>query len=460
MFETLNQLSPLDGRYAPKTAELRPFFSESALMRYRLQSEIRWLSALANEETISELSNFSNEQQQFLQAIFANFDDVSAKAIKSIEATTNHDVKAVEYFLKTQCEKQSDFESALPFIHFAATSEDINNVAYALMCKGANETVIVPALQTILSNLKSIASNAKSIPMLSRTHGQAATPTTLGKEIAVFFGRLEPYITKLQQFKFSAKFAGASGNLNAHCVAYPNTNWTSLTQQFIESMNLTFNQSVTQIEPHDNLCEYLLILSQINTILIDFSRDIWSYISLDYFKLNSVAGEVGSSTMPHKVNPIDFENAEGNLGLSNALIYHLAQKLPVSRMQRDLSDSTVLRNIGVCLGYHTLSIQSLSKGISKLEANEAALNADLEKNYAVLTEAIQTLLRKNGDTQAYEKLKDLSRGKEIDANLLNEFISKLDIDANDKARLLALAPATYIGLSTQITDTILNSKTK
>lgn len=444
-------LTPLDGRYGGKTAELRPIFSEFGLIKYRCLVEVRWLQALAQEPNIAEVPAFSDSAVAALEDIIQNFSVADAEVVKSIEATTNHDVKAVEYFLKQRCESVPELHKVSEFLHFACTSEDINNLSYALMLLDARDQVVVPTFKTVIDAISQLASDYAEIPMLARTHGQPASPTTLGKEMRNVVARLEGQLRRIEQVDVLGKINGATGNYNAHTVAYPEVDWEHFSNRFVVSLGLTWNPLTTQIEPHDYMAEMFHAVMRFNTILLDFDRDIWSYISIGYFKQKVVAGEVGSSTMPHKVNPIDFENSEGNLGLANAVFDHLANKLPISRWQRDLTDSTVLRNIGVGFGYTVLACSATLKGIGKLAVNEAALRADLEQNWAVLGEAIQTVMRRYDIPEPYEKLKALTRGKDgIDQAALVEFIAKLDVPQSVKDELSKLTPASYIGLAAKL----------
>jgi adenylosuccinate lyase len=444
-FSALTALSPTDGRYADKTKALRPWFSEYGLIYHRVLVEIRWLQLLAALPQITEVPALSAQANEFLEAILTNFTQEDALRVKAIERTTNHDVKAVEYYLKEKIAGQAELEAISEFIHFACTSEDINNLSYALMLQGGMQQVILPELDKIIQAIRQLAHDYASMPMLSRTHGQPASPTTLGKEMANVAYRLQRQYTQIQAAQYLGKINGAVGNYNAHLSAYPDVDWQNTAQQFVESLGLTWNPYTIQIEPHDYIAELFDALVRFNTILIDFSRDVWGYISLGHFKQKVIAGEVGSSTMPHKVNPIDFENAEGNLGIANALMTHLAQKLPISRWQRDLTDSTVLRTLGVGLGHALIAYQSALKGISKLEVNQASLAADLEANWEVLAEPIQTVMRRYGIEQPYEKLKALTRGQRITPERLREFVNGLAIPAEAKAQLLAMTPANYIG---------------
>ncbi|PID49718.1 MAG: adenylosuccinate lyase [Proteobacteria bacterium] len=441
----LTAISPVDGRYASKTAALRPWFSEYSLIYHRVLVEIRWLQWLAAQESIAEVPDFSAEAHTFLEQILTDFNEQEALHVKTIERTTNHDVKAVEYFLKEKIAQQPELNAVSEFIHFACTSEDINNLSYALMLKGGIEQVIQPAMQAIIQAIAQLARQYAKQPLLSRTHGQAASPTTLGKEMANVAYRLQRQFKQLQASAYLGKINGAVGNYNAHLSAYPEIDWQTLAEQFVHRLGLDWNPYTTQIEPHDYIAEVFDATARFNTILIDFSRDIWGYISLGHFKQKVIAGEVGSSTMPHKVNPIDFENAEGNLGIANALLTHLSQKLPISRWQRDLTDSTVLRNLGVGLGHSLIAYESIRKGISKLEANPDNMLQDLAANQEVLAEPIQTVMRRHGIEKPYEKLKELTRGQRITAERLHAFIATLDIPETAKAELQKLTPATYLG---------------
>ncbi len=448
--QALTAVSPVDGRYADKTAALRGLLSEYALIRQRHHIEVRWLQALAAEPGLPELAPFDAASQQFLQALLDDFKLADAEAIKAIERRTNHDVKAVEYHLKAQLAAHKPLAAATEFIHFACTSEDINNLAYALMLSATRAQLIQPALQQLEQQLASMAQDYAALPMLSRTHGQTASPTTLGKEIANVVQRLRRQRRTLQAIPISGKINGAVGNYNAHVIACPDIDWLRLSQQFVEALGLDWNPYTTQIEPHDWIAEYADALSRINTILIDLSRDIWGYISLGYFRQQLVADEVGSSTMPHKVNPIDFENAEGNLGLANAMLGHLSAKLPMSRWQRDLTDSTVLRSLGSAIGHCSIGWQSLHKGLGKLAVNQTAIERDLQQSWEVLAEAVQTVMRRHGLPEPYEQLKQLTRGQGITEASLRDFISKLDLPDADKERLLALTPTSYTGLAEQL----------
>jgi len=445
----LTAISPIDGRYADKVDALRPIFSEYGLIRFRVQVEVHWLQALANQAEILEVSPFSESANALLNAIVRDFSQDDAQRIKNIEKTTNHDVKAVEYFLKEKITGHAELEKVSEFIHFACTSEDINNLSYALMLKAGRE-VIMGQIQSCIDALHQLAHDTAAQPMLSRTHGQSATPTTVGKEIANTVARLTRQKNQLERVELLGKINGAVGNYNAHAVAYPEVDWADFAARFVTSLGLTFNPYTIQIEPHDYIAEFFHTLSRFNTILLDFDRDMWGYISLGYFKQRTIAGEVGSSTMPHKVNPIDFENSEGNLGLANALFGFLAEKLPVSRWQRDLTDSTVLRNIGVGVAHTVIAIQATLKGVSKLELNVEALEADLNANWEVLAEPIQTVMRRYGVEKPYEKLKELTRGHRITHEQLQQFIETLDIPAQAKVELSALTPRTYIGYAEKL----------
>ena len=443
---SLTALSPLDGRYQSKTAALRPLFSEYGLIRHRVLVEIRWLIALGEHKKIREVPAFSAATQKQLNGIISDFSEADARRVKEIEATTNHDVKAIEYFLKEKTQGNKEIARCTEFIHFACTSEDINNLAYALMLKQSRDEVLLPRMDKLIAAVTDLASRHAEQPMLARTHGQPASPTTLGKEMANFAYRLRRARRQVADVPILGKINGAVGNYNAHLAAYPEVDWPAFARSFVEKLGLEWNPYTTQIEPHDYIAELLDAAARFNTILIDFNRDVWGYISLAYFKQKVVKGEVGSSTMPHKVNPIDFENSEGNLGLANTLFRHLAEKLPVSRFQRDLTDSTVLRNLGVAFGYMLLACDSCLKGIGKLEVNTERLRQDLDQNWEVLAEAVQTVMRRHGVEQAYEKLKDLTRGKGgITRESMQAFIRTLEIPNDAKKRLLVLTPDTYTG---------------
>ena len=441
----LTAISPIDGRYADKTAELRTIFSEFGYMRYRIKVEIDWLQALAARKDISEVPALSTQSGQFLDTIVDNFSEDDVRRIKEIETTTNHDVKAVEYFLKEKIKDNPGFMKLSEFFHFACTSEDINNLCHAMMLKDARTLIILPVLDKIISAITKLAHDYASVAMLSRTHGQIATPTTLGKEMAIFVHRLRLQYQHLKDVKLLGKFNGAVGNYNAHLAAYPDIDWPAISRQFVERLGLAWNPHTTQIESHDYMAEYFHVLSRINTILIDFCRDIWGYVSLGYFRQKAVAGEIGSSTMPHKINPIDFENAEGNLGLANSLLEHLAEKLPISRWQRDLTDSTAIRNTGIAVAHSILAYKSCLKGIANIEADRNAIENDLENAWEILAEAVQTVMRRYGVSQSYEKLKEMTRGQAITRESLHAFINSLDIPAQEKQRLLKMTPAAYIG---------------
>ena len=449
-------LSPLDGRYAAAVEALRPVFSEYGLIRARVRVELEWLKSLAAAPEISEVPPFSAATLAEIDAVIAGFSPEHAAEVKAIEATTNHDVKAVEYWLKQRFERLPEIQKANEFIHFACTSEDINNLSHALMLREARDSVLLPKLAEIAAKLRQMAHSLAAQPMMSRTHGQPATPTTLGKEIANVLARLQRQTAQLEKQEFLGKINGAVGNYNAHLSAYPDMDWEAHCHRFVEqSLGLTFNPYTIQIEPHDYMAEFFQTLSRINTILIDFNRDVWGYISLGYFKQKVKAGEVGSSTMPHKVNPIDFENSEGNLGTANAILGFMAEKLPVSRWQRDLTDSTVLRNMGVGAGYTLLGWAAHLRGLNKLEANPAAMQADLDATWELLAEPIQTVMRRHAVPQAYEQLKALTRGQDgITPVTLQSFIRGLDIPEEAKERLLALTPALYVGKAEELAKRI------
>jgi adenylosuccinate lyase len=451
---TLSALSPLDGRYAAKTDKLRPILSEAGFMHHRVKVEIAWLQALS-QAGFAELKPFSAQASALLDKIAAEFSDADAARIKDIEAVTNHDVKAVEYWLKEQVKDVPELVAASEFIHFACTSEDINNTSHGMMLKAARDGVLLPSLQAVIARLTEIAHTNADLPMLSRTHGQTASPTTLGKEFANVVARLQRAVKRIADVEILGKMNGAVGNYNAHLSAYPGFDWPAFSKNVIEQrLGLTFNPYTIQIEPHDYMAELFDAISRTNTILLDLNRDIWTYVSLGYFKQKLKAGEIGSSTMPHKVNPIDFENSEGNLGLANAMLRHMADKLPVSRMQRDLTDSTVLRNIGVGFGYALLAYDSCLRGLNKLEVNPARLAQDLDANWEVLAEPVQTVMRRFGIENPYEQLKELTRGKGITRDALQEFIGKLAIPQDAKDLLLAMTPANYTGLAAQLAKAI------
>jgi adenylosuccinate lyase len=444
---TLKALSPTDGRYAAKVDNLRDILSEYGLIRFRVQVEVRWLQCMAAEKAIPELAPLSSAMNESLQKLVDNFSAADADRVKAIEATTNHDVKAVEYFIREKIadvDKSSNIEE---FIHFACTSEDINNLAYGLMLQSARETVVTPAMNALHDQLQAIADDYADLPMLARTHGQTASPTTVGKEFANVVARLSRASKQFSTVEIRGKFNGAVGNFNAHVAAYPEIDWPEMSTRFVESLGLDANPMTTQIEPHDWTAEYCHALVRYNTILLDLCRDLWSYISLGYFSQQIAPDEVGSSTMPHKVNPIDFENAEGNLGLAQAMLEHFATKLPVSRWQRDLTDSTVQRNFGAAIAYIMIALQSVQKGLGKLQANEQVIGDDIADRWEVLGEAVQTVMRRYGVEEPYEKLKALTRGQQVTRELLHEFIASLDIPGDAKKRLLDLTPASYTGLA-------------
>ena len=451
---SLTALSPLDGRYAAKVEALRPIFSEYGLMQRRVLVEVRWLEALAEEKSIGEVASFSVAARSKLQAIATDFSVADGERVKAIERTTNHDVKAIEYFIKQRIGDDAELAKAKEFVHFACTSEDINNLAYALMLRDAREGVLLPALDGVIAKLRELAHTNAVLPMLSRTHGQTATPTTLGKEIANVLARLQRQRKQIAAVELTGKINGAVGNYNAHAISYPHVDWPALARHFVESLGLAFNAYTTQIEPHDFIAELCDAMRRANTILIDLSRDIWGYISLGYFKQSLKAGEVGSSTMPHKVNPIDFENAEGNLGIANALLGHFAEKLPISRWQRDLTDSTVLRALGTAFGHTQIALDSLMRGLNKLNVNHERLAADLDASWEVLAEAVQTVMRRHGLPEPYEQLKALTRGQGITRESMRDFIAALALPDADKQRLLALMPASYTGLAATLANNI------
>ena len=451
----LTAVSPVDGRYGSKTATLREIFSEYGLLKYRTIVEIRWLQKLAATAEITEVPAFSGQANDFLNDLAENFSESDANRIKEIERTTNHDVKAVEYFLKEKVAEVPELHAVNEFIHFACTSEDINNTSHALMLKEARDSVILPEMLKLIDALKSLAEEYRDIPLLSRTHGQPASPSTMGKEMANVVYRMQRQYNQVANTEILAKINGAVGNYNAHLSAYPQIDWHQFSKDFItESLEVSWNPYTTQIEPHDYIAELFDAIARFNTILIDFDRDIWGYIALGHFKQKTIAGEIGSSTMPHKVNPIDFENSEGNLGLANAVFSHLSQKLPISRWQRDLTDSTVLRNLGVGVGYTIIAYTSTLKGISKLEVNREALLAELDQNWEVLAEPIQTVMRRYGIEKPYEKLKELTRGKRVDGEAMYHFIENLELPQHEKERLQQMTPANYIGEAVSLTDKI------
>jgi len=448
----LTAVSPVDGRYGSKTAILRDIFSEFGLIKFRVQVEVRWLQKLAQTDGIAEVPAFSAEANAHLDAIVANFNETDAQRVKDIEATTNHDVKAVEYFLKEKVANVAELDAVSEFIHFACTSEDINNLSHALMLATAKNQVILPYCNRIVDAIKEKAIEYKTMPMMSRTHGQPASPTTLGKEMANVVARLQRQVKQIEATEQLGKTNGAVGNYNAHLSAYPEVNWQGFAEEFVTSLGVTFNPFTTQIEPHDYIAELFDAIARFNTILLDFDRDVWGYICLGHFKQKTIAGEIGSSTMPHKVNPIDFENSEGNLGLANAIFDHLAAKLPVSRWQRDLTDSTVLRNLGVAIGYSVIAYEASLKGISKLEANQENMLKDLDANWEVLAEPIQTVMRRYAIEKPYEKLKELTRGKRVDGPGMAEFIDTLELPEAVKTELKAMTPASYIGQAIELVE--------
>ncbi|AWY01677.1 adenylosuccinate lyase [Marinomonas primoryensis] len=442
---SLNAISPIDGRYGSKTDVLRRSVSEYGLLRMRVIVEVSWLQALAKHPQIIEVPTLSNEASAFLDQLANNFSEADAQAIKDIEKTTNHDVKAVEYFIKNKMADNAELAAVSEFVHFACTSEDINNLSHGLMLREALEEGIVPELKNVITAIQDLAIEHAEQPMLSRTHGQTASPSTVGKEMANVAARLSRQLTQIEKIEFLGKINGAVGNYNAHLSAYPDVDWQAHAEAFVTSLGLTWNPYTTQIEPHDYIAELFDAMCRFNTILLDFDRDVWGYISMGFFKQKTIAGEIGSSTMPHKVNPIDFENSEGNLGIANAIMGHLSAKLPISRWQRDLTDSTVLRNLGVGLAHSLIAYQSTLKGISKLEINAPRLNADLDAAWEVLAEPIQTVMRRYGIESPYEKLKELTRGRTIDQATIEAFVETLDMPEQAKAKLKALTPGTYIG---------------
>lgn len=451
---SLTALCPLDGRYWAKVNELAPFMSEYGLIRFRVLVEVKWLLKLSQIPEIPEVPSFSSEAQTYFQNLIDGFGMDDALEVKKIERITNHDVKAVEYYLKQKCQSHPEIAKVLEFFHFSCTSEDINNLAHALMLKEAVHTVILPVMDKLISAISDLAVENAGIPMLSRTHGQPASPTTLGKEMAIFAYRLTGERCDISKIKMLGKFAGAVGNYNAHLVAYPDVNWPQIAEEFVTSLGISFNPYVPQIEPHDYMAKLFHSIIQFNNILIDFDRDVWGYISLGYFKQITKAGEIGSSTMPHKVNPIDFENSEGNLGIANGGLSHLSMKLPISRWQRDLTDSTVLRNMGVGLGHSLLAYKNALQGISKLQVNETSMSEDLNQAWEVLAEPIQTVMRRFGVPEPYEKLKELTRGRAVTKDSIREFIEGLDIPVDAKRNLLTLTPHSYIGVAVELAKDI------
>lgn len=446
---SLLAISPLDGRYKSKCEDLAPYFSEFALMRYRVLVEVKWLQKLSEHDQIDELQVISDRGLEYLDDLIENFSIDDAQRIKAIEATTNHDVKAVEYFIKEKFEDNTELNDQLEFVHFACTSEDINNLAYALMLQDGRDKIVLKQMREIEIRLAGLANDFADQPLLCRTHGQPASPSTVGKEFANVVHRLRRQITQIESNEVLGKINGAVGNYNAHLCAYPDIDWQANAREFVESLGLDWNPYTTQIEPHDYVAELFSAVCRFNTILIDFDRDIWAYISLGYFKQRTVAGEVGSSTMPHKVNPIDFENSEGNLGIANAIMSHLAEKLPISRWQRDLTDSTVLRNIGTGLAHSLIAYRATMKGIGKLELNAAAIDEDIDSCWEILAEPIQTVMRRYRIEKPYEKLKELTRGKQIDQESVQEFVEDLEIPEAAKQDLLELTPRTYLGNAAQ-----------
>jgi len=450
----LTAISPVDGRYGPKTESLRPIFSEYGLIKYRVMIEVRWLQHLSKITDIKELPKFSNEANDLLNSLVDDFSEDDAYQVKNIERTTNHDVKAVEYLLREKIISNPEILKVIEFFHFALTSEDINNLAYALMLRDARDLVLLPVISEVTDSIRELAYKYADVPMLSHTHGQPASPTTVGKEMANFVYRLDRQRKILNDSEILGKVNGAVGNYNAHLSAYPELNWIEICENFVTGLGVSWNPYTTQIEPHDYIAEFFNTLSQYNNILNDFNMDLWTYISMAYFKQKTIKGEVGSSTMPHKVNPIDFENSEGNIGMANAIFNHLANKLTKSRMQRDLSDSTVMRNLGVGLAHCLIAYQSTKRGISKLEINEEKLLADLNDNWEVLAEPIQTVMRRYGIENPYEKLKDLTRGQRLDAKQMKAFVDKLDIPADAKKQLKELTPASYLGVAAKLAKEI------
>jgi adenylosuccinate lyase len=446
----LSALSPLDGRYAARCAELREVFSEAGLIRARVRVEVAWLQALAAQSAIAELHGLSRDALARAAAIATGFGESDAAEVKAIERETNHDVKAVEYLIKRRLANDPDWQSRLEFVHFACTSEDINNLAYGSMAREARERILLPRLDALIETLRSVAHAHADDGMLARTHGQPATPTTLGKDVAVFVHRLRQQRDTFARVPIRGKLNGATGNFNAHLVAYPQLDWPGVARRVVESLGLSWNAYTTQIEPHDWMAEYFDALARTNSVLVDLCRDFWGYIALGYFRQKVVSGEVGSSTMPHKVNPIDFENAEGNLGVANALLRHFSDKLPISRWQRDLTDSTVQRNIGVALAHGDVAVQSIARGLIRLEVDRARLAEDLAANWELLAEPIQTVMRRHAVPDAYEQLKTLTRGQKLDAAAIQAFVAKLPIPEAEKQRLAALTPASYLGLAARL----------
>lgn len=447
-------VSPIDGRYQEKVKSLQPIFSEYGLIYHRVLIEIRWLQALANHSGIPEIPVFTSEINHYLNKILEDFSEQDALRVKTIETITRHDVKAIEYFIKEKLQEHPDLIAISEFVHFACTSEDINNLAYSLMLENARQNCLLPLINEIISHTSQLAHNYAKQPMLSRTHGQAATPTSIGKEFANFVSRFKQGREQIIKVKLLGKINGAVGNFNAHRISYPEVNWPALAQSFVESLGLSWNPLTTQIEPHDCIAELLDAIARFNTVLLDFNRDIWGYISLDYFKQKIEEGQVGSSTMPHKVNPIDFENSEGNLGISNALLQHFSNKLPISRWQRDLSDSTVLRNLGVAFAHSLIAYQACLQGMYKLDINIIIINHDLNQHWEVLAEPIQTVMRRYNIPQPYEKLKSLTQGKKVTQESLHNFINTLDLSDNIKKQLKLLTPHNYIGYAEELVKLI------
>jgi adenylosuccinate lyase len=450
ILSSLNAISPLDGRYQAKNKDLRPIFSEFGLMKFRVQVEIQWLITLCEKANLPELPKLNASQKNTLLHIIENFSEKDAERIKEIENTINHDVKAVEYFLKEKIKGNKELEKISEFIHFGCTSEDINNLAYGLMLEKARTQCLLPAIDEMINVLQDDAKEFASVPMLARTHGQPATPTTVGKEFANFVARLKRQRTQLIDTQILGKLNGATGNYNAFVVAYPEVSWQKISEAFVTELGLTWNPYTTQIEPHDYIAEIFAVLTRVNTILIQLNRDIWNYISIEYFKQKSLKDEVGSSTMPHKINPIDFENAEGNLGIANALLEHFMMKLPISRWQRDLTDSTVLRNMGVALGHSLLAYHGTIKGLHKLTLHEEKVRGDLASHWEVLAEAIQTVMRRHGEKEPYEQLKNFTRGQMITKEMLHKFIAELQLSDKTKQDLLKLSPDTYLGYASDL----------
>lgn len=450
----LTALSPVDGRYGSKTASLRPVFSEYGLIKARITVEVEWLKALAAEPGIAELPALSADDISYLDALVTDFNTADAQIIKDTEKTTNHDVKACEYFLKEKMAARQELAPQIEFVHFACTSEDINNLSHALMLKQGRDQVLLPAMQALTTAIAELAEQYAAVPMLSRTHGQSASPTTVGKEFANVVHRLQRQTTQLSASPILGKINGAVGNYNAHVSSYPDIDWPALAQKFVSSLGITWNDYTTQIEPHDYIAELFSGINRFNTILIDFNRDVWGYISMGYFKQKTIKGEIGSSTMPHKVNPIDFENSEGNLGLANAINQHLADKLPVSRWQRDLSDSTVLRNLGVGIAHSLIAYQSTMKGISKLELAPKVIEQDLDNSWEVLAEPLQTIMRRYGVSNPYERLKELTRGQAVNQEILQAFVDGLDVPEEAKQMMRELTPLNYTGLAEKLARSI------